>query len=88
MQAGLKSLYDCIAAFSQTDQTEDLQNIKVPTLIVHGDDDQVVPIDITARVGVKLVQNSTLKVYQGAPHALTTTHRDLLNTDILPSLKA
>ncbi len=88
MQAGLKSLYDCIAAFSQTDQTEDLQNIKVPTLIVHGDDDQVVPIDITARVGVKLVQNSTLKVYQGAPHALTTTHRDLLNTDILSFIES
>ena len=88
MQAGLKSLYDCIAAFSQTDQTEDLKNIDVPTLIVHGDDDQVVPIDVTARVAVKLIQNSTLKVYAGAPHALTTTHRDQLNSDILDFVKS
>jgi non-heme chloroperoxidase len=83
MQAGLKSLYDCIAAFSQTDQTEDLKKIDVPTLIVHGDDDQVVPIDITARIGVKLIQNATLKVYPGASHASTITHRDQLNADIL-----
>lgn len=83
MQAGVKNLFDCIEAFSQTDQTEDLKNIEVPTLIVHGDEDQVVPIDVTARVGAQLVQGSTLKVYSGAPHALPTTHRDQLNTDIL-----
>ncbi len=83
MQAGLKSLYDCIAAFSQTDQTMDCKQIDVPTLIVHGDDDQVVPIDITARVAAKLIQGSTLKVYSGAPHGLTVTHRDQLCNDVL-----
>lgn len=83
MQAGVKNLYDCIEAFSQTDQTEDLKAIKVPTLIVHGDDDQVVPVDVTARVGAKLVNNSTLKVYSGAPHALPATHQDQLNIDLL-----
>lgn len=83
MQAGLKSLYECIAAFSQTDQTIDLKEIDVPSLVVHGDDDQVVPIDITARVAAKLIRGSILKVYSGAPHALTTTHRDQLNDDIL-----
>ncbi len=83
MQAGLKSLYDCIAAFSETDQTVDLKQIDVPTLIVHGDDDQVVPIDITARVAAKLIQRASLKVYSGAPHGLTTTHRDRLCADIL-----
>lgn len=88
MQAGLKNLYDCIAAFSQTDQTEDLKKIDVPTLIVHGDDDQVVPIDITARTGAKLIRNATLKVYPGAPHALTTTHRDQLNTDVLAFIQS
>jgi non-heme chloroperoxidase len=83
MQAGLKSLYDCIAAFSQTDQIEDLKAIDVPTLIVHGDDDQVVPIEVTANAGTRLIKNSTLKVYSGAPHGLTTTHRDQLNADML-----
>ena len=83
MQAGLKNLYDCIAAFSQTDQTEDLKKIDVPTLIVHGDDDQVVPIDVTARIAAKLIPNATLKVYPGAPHALTTTNREELNADVL-----
>ncbi len=88
MQAGLKSLYDCIAAFSQTDQTADLKSIDVPTLIVHGDDDQVVPIDVTARLSAKLIQGSILKVYPGAPHALTTTHREQLNADILDFIKS
>lgn len=88
MQAGLKNLYDCIAAFSQTDQTEDLKKIDVPTLIVHGDDDQVVPIDITAQTGAKLIRNATLKVYPGAPHALTTTHREQLNTDVLAFIRS
>ncbi|AMV31505.1 Non-heme chloroperoxidase [Pirellula sp. SH-Sr6A] len=83
MQAGLKNLYDCIAAFSQTDQTDDLKKMDIPTLIVHGDDDQVVPIDVTARVAVKLIPNATLQVYPGAPHALTSTHRDQLNADVL-----
>lgn len=82
MQAGLKNLYDCIEAFSQTDQTEDLKKIDVPTLIIHGDDDQVVPIEITAKVGAKLVKDAKLQIYSGAPHGLTVTHRDQLNEDI------
>ena len=82
MQAGLKNLYDCIAAFSQTDQTEDLRKIDVPALIVHGDDDQVVPIDVTARVAAKLLRNAKLKVYPGASHALTVTHREQLCADV------
>lgn len=88
MQAGVKNLYDCIAAFSQTDQTEDLKGIDVPTLIVHGDDDQVVPIDTTARIASTLVKGSTLKVYAGAPHGLTTTHRDQLNADVLKFIES
>ncbi len=88
MQAGLKSLYDCIAAFSQTNQTDDLKTIQVPTLIVHGDDDQVVPIDVTARVGAKLVKNAELKVYAKAPHGLPSTHCDQLNEDILAFIKS
>ncbi len=87
MQAGIKSLYDCIAAFSETDQTEDLKSIDVPTLIVHGDDDQVVPIDVTARVAAQLVKNATLKVYAGAPHALTHTHREQLSADLHSFIK-
>ncbi len=88
MQAGLKNLYDCIAAFSETNQTEDLKRMDVPVLIVHGDDDQVVPIDVTARIGARLIPNAELKVYPGAPHALTTTHRDQLNADILSFMQA
>lgn len=88
MQAGVKNLYDCIAAFSQTDQTEDLKKIEVPTLIVHGDDDQIVPIDVTARIAAKLVEGSILKVYPGAPHALPTTHRDQLNADLLAFIES
>jgi non-heme chloroperoxidase len=83
MQAGLKSLYDCIAAFSETDQTEDLKRIDVPTLIVHGDDDQVVPLEVTARKGAQLIQGSALKIYPGAPHGLTTTMSQQLCEDIL-----
>jgi pimeloyl-ACP methyl ester carboxylesterase len=70
MQVGLKGAYDCIEAFSETDLTEDLRRIDVPTLIVHGDDDQIVPIDASARRSVELVSGATLKVYPGAPHGL------------------
>ncbi|HEY9658101.1 MAG TPA: alpha/beta hydrolase [Allocoleopsis sp.] len=87
MQAGHKNLYDCIKAFSETDFTEDLKKIDVPTLIVHGDDDQVVPIAATALVAAKLVKNATLKIYPGAPHALPDTHKDQLNNDLLSFLK-
>jgi non-heme chloroperoxidase len=88
MQGGHKNTLDCIKAFSETDFTEDLKRIDVPTLIVHGDDDQIVPIGTSALASAKLVKNATLKVYPGAPHGLTDTHKDQLNTDLLAFLKA
>ena len=72
-----------MAAFSETDFTEDLTRIDVPTLLVHGDDDQIVPIDAAARAAVKLVPNAVLKEYPGAPHGLAATHKDRLNADLL-----
>ncbi|HEX9892319.1 MAG TPA: alpha/beta hydrolase [Gemmatimonadales bacterium] len=87
MQTGHKNAYDCIKAFSETDFTEDLRKFDVPTLILHGDDDQVVPIGTAALASAKLVRNSTLKVYPGAPHGLTDTHKDQLNADLLTFLK-
>lgn len=87
MQAGIKGAYDCIKVFSETDLTEDLKKFDVPTLIVHGDDDQIVPIDDAARLSVKLVRDARLNVYPGAPHGLTTTHKDQFNTDLLAFLK-
>jgi non-heme chloroperoxidase len=83
MLAGHKNTFDCIAAFSETDFTDDLKKLDVPTLIVHGDDDQVVPIGASALRASKLVKNAILKVYAGAPHGLTDTHKDQLNTDLL-----
>ena len=88
MLSGHKNLYDCIAAFSATDFTEDLKRIDVPALVIHGDDDQVVPIDITGRKSVKLLPHGTLKVYPGAPHAIPDTHKDQLNADLLAFLQA
>jgi len=88
MQAGHKNTYDCIKAFSETDFTEDLKKFDVPTLIVHGDDDQIVPIDAAGRAAAKLVKHATLKVYPGAPHGLAETHKDQLNADMLAFLKA
>jgi non-heme chloroperoxidase len=87
MQAGHKNTFDCIKAFSETDFTEDLKKIDVPTLIIHGDDDQIVPIGAAAIAAAKLVKNATLKVYPGAPHGLTDTHKDQLNADLLSFLK-
>ena len=87
MQAGHKNTYDCIKAFSETDFTEDLKKFDVPTLIVHGDDDQIVPIDAAGRAAAKLVKHATLKVYPGAPHGLAETHKDQLNADMLAFLK-
>lgn len=87
MQAGHKNTFDCIKAFSETDFTEDLKKFDVLTLIVHGDDDQVVPIDAAGRASAKLVRNSTLKVYNGAPHGLTQTHKDQLNADLIAFLR-
>ena len=88
MQAGHKNAFDCIKAFSETDFTEDLKTFDVPTLIIHGDDDQIVPIGAAALAAAKLVRNSTLKVYPGAPHGLTDTHKEQLNRDLLAFLKA
>ena len=88
MQVGLKGALDCIKAFSETDFTADLKKFDVPTLIVHGDDDQIVPIDDSARLSSKLIPNATLKIYPGAPHGLTTTNKDQFNADLLAFLKA
>lgn len=88
MMAGHKNLYECIKAFSETDFTEDLKKFDVPTLIVHGDDDQVVPIEASGIASSKLVKDSTLKIYEGAPHAVPDTHKDRLNDDLLAFVKA
>jgi non-heme chloroperoxidase len=89
MQVGLKGAYDCIKAFSETDLTQDLQRIDVPTLIVHGDDDQIVPIDASARRAVELVKDATLKVYPGASHGLAQVAptKDQFNADLLDFLR-
>jgi len=88
MQAGLRNAYDCIRAFSETDLTDDLVKIDVPTLILHGDDDQIVPIGASAHASVKLVKDAILKVYEGGSHALPDTNRDQLNADLLAFIKA
>ena len=87
MQAGIKPAYDCIKAFSETDQTADLAKFDIPTLLIHGDDDQIVPIDASARASAKLIKGAELKVYSGAPHGLTATHKDQVNRDLLSFLK-
>jgi non-heme chloroperoxidase len=87
MRAGHKNTLDCIKAFSETDFTEDLKKFDVPTLIIHGDDDQIVPIGASGLASAKFVKNSTLKVYKGAPHGLTDTHKEQLNADLLAFLK-
>ncbi len=83
MLAGFKGVYDCIKQFSETDFTADLKKIDVPTLIIHGDDDQIVPIADSARLSTKLVKASMLKVYPGAPHGLCSTHKNQVNEDLL-----
>jgi non-heme chloroperoxidase len=88
MMAGHKNAFDCIKAFSETDFTEDLKKFDVPTLILHGDDDQIVPIGASALASAKLVKNATLKVYSGAPHGITDTHKDQLNADLLAFCQA
>jgi non-heme chloroperoxidase len=87
MQAGHKNTFDCIKAFSETDFTEDLKKFDVPTLVIHGDDDQIVPIGASALASAKLVRDATLKIYAGAPHGLIDTHKDWLNADLLAFLK-
>jgi non-heme chloroperoxidase len=88
MQGGLKNEFDCIKAFSETDFTDDLKKFDVPTLIVHGDDDQIVPIADSALLSSKIIKNATLKIYPGAPHGLATTYKDKLNADLLAFIKS
>ena len=88
MQGSLKAELDCIKQFSETDFTEDLKKIDVPTLIVHGDDDQIVPIADSAMLSAKLIKGSTLKVYAGAPHGLASTHQEQFNADLLAFIKS
>jgi non-heme chloroperoxidase len=87
MQGGLRNEFDCIKAFSETDFTEDLKKFDVPTLIIHGDDDQMVPIGASAHASSKLAKNATLKVYPGGPHGLAYTHKDEFNADLLAFLR-
>jgi non-heme chloroperoxidase len=88
MQAGHKSALDCIKAFSETDFTADLQKFDVPTLIMHGDDDQIVPIGASAMLSSKLVKGSTLKVYPGLSHGMCTINKDQINSDLLAFIKS
>ena len=88
MMGGAKAQYDGIKAFSETDFTEDLKVIDVPTLVMHGDDDQIVPIADSALLSVKLLKNGTLKVYKGFPHGVCQTHPDVINADLLAFFKA
>jgi non-heme chloroperoxidase len=88
MMGGAKAHYDCIKAFSETDFTEDLKAINVPVLLMHGDDDQIVPIADSALLGIKLLQKGDLKVYKGYPHGMATTHADAINADLLTFVKS
>jgi len=87
MMAGFPAAYFCIKAFSETDTTEDLKKFDVPTLFLHGDDDQIVPIGAAAKLASKIVKNATLKVYPRAPHGMCTTHKDQVNTDLLAFIR-
>ena len=88
MQCGLNAAYDCIKVFSETDHTEDLKKFDMPTLIIHGDDDQIVPIGASALLSSKIVKGATLKIYLGAPHGLCSTHKEQVNAELLAFLKA
>ncbi|STR26060.1 Non-heme chloroperoxidase [Janthinobacterium lividum] len=88
MQCGIKNAYDCIKQFSETDFTADLKKISVPTLVVHGGDDQIVPIDASGKAAAKLIKNAKLVIYEGAPHGLPATHKDRLNEDLLAFIKS
>ena len=87
MQCGFKAAYDCIKAFSETDHTEDLKKFDVPTLILHGDDDQIVPIGASALLSSKIVKGAQLKVYPGLPHGMCSTHKDQINADLFAFVK-
>ena len=88
MQAGHKNTYDSIAAFSATDFSADLKKFDIPTLVIHGDDDQIVPIDASGKASAALIKGAKLIVYAGAPHGITDTHKDKLNADMLAFVKA
>jgi non-heme chloroperoxidase len=88
MQAGLKNAYESIKAFSETDQTEDLKKFDVPTLVMHGEDDQIVPVKDSAKKSARLVKGATEIYYPGAPHGLTATHQDQVNRDLLAFLRS
>jgi len=88
MAGGIKPHYDCIKAFSETDFTEDLKKIEVPTFVMHGDDDQIVPFADSAPLSSKLLKKGTLKVYPGFPHGMCTTHPDIINADLLEFIKS
>ena len=88
MMGSAKAHYEGIKAFSETDQTADLQAITIPTLVMHGDDDQIVPIADAALKAVKLLKNGSLKVYKGYPHGMLTTHADVINPDLLAFFKS
>ena len=84
---GIKAHYDCVKAFSETDFTEDLKKIDVPTFVMHGDDDQIVPIADSALLSAKLVKGAQLKVYPGLPHGMCATHPEVINPDLLAFIK-
>jgi non-heme chloroperoxidase len=88
MMGGTKAHYDCVKAFSETDFTEDLLKIDVPVLIMHGDDDQIVPLENTALLAAEIIKNSTLRVYEGLPHGMCTTHPDIINPDLLSFIRS
>ena len=88
MMGGVKAHYEGIKAFSETDLTGDLKAIEVPTLVMHGDDDQIVPIADSSELSIKLLKNGTLKVYPGYPHGICTTHADTINPDLLAFIQA
>jgi non-heme chloroperoxidase len=87
MMGGIKAQYDCVKAFSETDFTDDLKAIDVPVLVMHGDDDQVVPYADSAPLTVKLLRNGQLKTYEGLPHGMATTHADVINADLLAFIR-
>ena len=88
MQGGYRNVYECVAAYSATDFRVDLQAFDIPTLVVHGDDDQVVPCAVGGQKSAAMIEGATLKTYAGAPHGLTVTHQDRLNQDLLDFLKS
>jgi len=88
MQGSLPAIYECIKAFSETDFTEDLKRFDVPTLVMHGDDDQIVPIGISGLVSSKIVKGATLKVYPGFPHGMCSTNKDQINADLFAFVSA